>query len=641
MPGLLRRGYYRTRSLLGRHVVPRAPWLRRLDPRPPRPVAPAPKAAPVAAPAPKPARFSALNLDRLRRAGGEYPGSLPVTSHAEDLAALVGGRSDVAHFEDRIGTVPPPEGLVFAGVCNDKYVPGLEALILSLVRVYPGMSNRFVIFHDDGLSDFARARLLGIYPHFDFERRDPGVYDVAMGTGYNHARVGLLGYLTLEVLTMEEPEWIVVLDTDLLVLGDISALWSGTRIKAVADVGHRPYAIASAETGRLVINSGVLSFPRSERGPEAAARMAEVLARVNDVTDPALFRYADQKFWNIYLGGRDVEMLPQTYNTNKILLCRDYPDEIGSIRILHLTGPKPWYSFSDDTLLTEQDRKWRPKARAEFATAFALWNQAYRSTIVQSRTQRFLAEEGTALRALEGRCAGRPAVLIGNGPSLNDTDMSAFAGYEKIAFNWFVNHPDFDTIAPDHLVLPSHMLFGSWHTMTPALPEAFLTALTRHEHRPTLWFSFYFKDYIETLEELRGYEVRYFLFEKPFKRRIAHTGWAPLDLYAPLVDSNTGVLTAGVPMALHMGASRIVLVGCDSNYASASGSYFYAGSEHASNTTREDTLVATWEDGGEGPFGYQVVKALLDERGVELRDATVRPNLPMLEPLSLEDARLG
>ncbi|WP_062524250.1 hypothetical protein [Demequina rhizosphaerae] len=611
-----------------------------------RPAEAAPEPAPSTAPAPEPsparvapAPFSARNVERLRAAGGPYPGAIRQTDHPEDVEALLAGTYDFAHLTDDPEAGPPPADLAFAAVCNDKYAPGLEALALSLMRQYPGLTNRFLVFHDDSLSAFTRQRLLSIYPSFEFLRRDTASYDVTLGDHYNHLRVGHLGYLTLEVLTIEEPSWIVILDADLLVLGDISALWRGTAIKAVPDIGQRPYAIEAKATGTTIINSGVLSFPRSERGPEAAARMREVLATIDAEDDPSLSRFADQKFWNLYLGRRDVELLPQTYNMNKMLLEWDYPEEVGAVRILHLTGPKPWYGFVADTLLKGDDRKRYRRGTQKFTMSFALWNQAYGSAITALRVTQFREQEGPALETLRGRSAGRPVVLIGNGPSLRETDMTAFDGYEKVAFNWFVNHEDFDEIRPDHLVLPSHMLFGGWHTPQPELPREFLDALARHAHRPTLWTSFYFKPYLETLEELRGYDIRYFLFEKPFKRRIAKTGWAPLDLMSPLVDSNTGVLTAGVPMALHLGASSIVLVGCDSNYESAAGSYFYESDQHASLTTKPSDLLATWKEDGAGPFGYAVVRRELDRRGVPFLDATVGGRLDMLERISVDEAR--
>src|SRR5690606_10023483 len=156
---------------------------------------------------------------------------------------------------------------VFAAVCNDKYAPGLEALILSMLAVYPGLRCKFVVYHDSALSEFNRRRLLDLYPHFDFRARSTDRFNVALGEHGNHKRVGLLGYLSLEALEIQGASHVVILDSDLLVLGDISPLWSGAKIKAVPDIGAKPFGIVSAKTGKLVINSGVLSFPANELGP--------------------------------------------------------------------------------------------------------------------------------------------------------------------------------------------------------------------------------------------------------------------------------------------------------------------------------------------------------------------------------------
>lgn len=584
--------------------------------------------------------FSALALQTVVDNGGNFAGSFELRDDPLERAATLEGDFEVAHFVDHVGYEPPPADLVFVAVCNDKYAPGLEALLISLHRVYPGLENTFVVYHDGGLSDLSMHRLRQIHAQVRFERRNPFDYAVDMGMAYNHQRVGLLGYLTLEALTTAEPSWVVILDTDLLVLGDISPLWRGDRPKAVPDIGVRPYALTAPSTGRLILNSGVISLPKSERGADAKIRMEGVLSELATHADPLLDHFADQRFWNVYLSRRDLEYLPQNFNMNKVLYTHTYErTESGTPSILHITGAKPWFEFILRESTSGEERRRLRSARSRYRAAFALWNQTYMSGILRTRLNAFRDEEGPELDREKDRATGRPLVLIGNGPSLARTDMSAFDGCEKVAFNWFVRHQDFDRIRPDHLVLPSHMLFGGWHTPRPELPREFVDALTSHRHKPTLWISYYFKPYIETVPELADYAIRYFLFEKPFKRRIETHGWAPLDLYAPLVDSNTGVLTAGVPMALHFGASHIVLVGCDSNYSSASGSYFYDALEHASFTTREEQLVKTWEAGGAGEFGYRVVASILEERGVPFLDATVGGSLTVLPKLSLQEVR--
>ena len=532
-----------------------------------------------------------------------------------------------------VGGGPPPSGVAFVSVANDKYAPGLEALALSLVRQYPSFSSDIVVFHDESLSAFSISRLNRIYPHFRFLARSTERYDVGqIGASVNHRRVGLLGYLSLEALTLDEYDRVIVIDADTIVVNDISRLWTGEAIQVVADHGLLPFGLVATSLGRPVINSGMISLPAAELGAQAHA--LAVLPKVLDLVDPLLDSFADQKFWNLYLADREVEFVPVNYNTNKNLIDKYFPDQLATVAILHMTGPKPWYEFSDQELITDDDLARLGKVKAASKSTFGLWNHTYISALAAVRGQQFRAECGPELERLRGAASGRPAVLIGNGPSLRKTDLSVFEGYEKLTFNWFVHHEEFDEIRPEHLVLGSHMFFGGWHTSRPAFPTGFLPALTRHEHRPRIWTSYYFKDLIEQTPQLEGYEVSYFLFEKPLKTHLSRMGTVGLDLLAPLVDANTGVLTAGVPIAVHLGAQTLVLTGCDADYSSVSGSYFYAAGMHTSRTTESGQLINTWGELGVGQYGYQRVAEELAVRGRRLLDATVDGKLTVLEKVT-------
>lgn len=580
--------------------------------------------------------YSSLRLDQ--QAEGPF---IPRLNKNGNLArrALSQGRFVKPHFVYHHRVEAPPLDCSFVSVCNDKYVPGLEALILSLKKQYPGFCNRYIVYHDGQLSKFSQRRLTDLYPNFEFLQADPGQFTVRLGNAENHKRVGLLGYLSIHALAFPGPGHVIVLDTDLLVLRDISPLWNGEHIQAIPDIGVRPYGIVSAESGRPVLNSGVLSLPPHERGPGAVARAALVLRGLDRNTDADIAGFADQRFWNVFLADREVKLLPHNFNAIKSLVGTHCPDNLADVSVLHFTGPKPWYGFLHNELLAEGERAAYQDAEARFRTEFALWRANYIPALLRERTRQFHRDCAGDLDGLRSNAVGRPAVLIGNGPSLSRTNLNDFRGYEKIAFNWFVHHNDFDQVQVDHLVLASHMLFGGWQTPEPALPQSFIAALLKRRHRPRLWASYYFKPYLEQLEELKDYSISYFFFEKPFKRSISDTGLPEFDLHHPLVDANTGVLTAGVPIALHLGCRDIVLTGCDSNYRSTSGSYFYPESEHTSKTTRKTTLLKTWAKGGPGHYGYDVTHKALRERGVTLYDATRNGSLQAIPKMTSAQAR--
>jgi lipopolysaccharide biosynthesis glycosyltransferase len=534
----------------------------------------------------------------------------------------------------------PPADVAFVTVVNDKYAPGVEALVLSLLKQYPDFASDVIVFHDEALSDFSIDRLRGLYAGFRFERRSTSTYDVGqLADAPNHKRVGLLGYLSLEALRLTGYQRVIVIDADTIVLNDISRLWRGDKVYAVADHGALPFGIVAGTTGRPVINSGMISLPGAQLGEETYQRALALLPEVAKPVDPLIDRFADQKFWNVFLSSFDVEFLPVNYNTNKNLVDNFFTDFLGDVAVLHLTGAKPWFEFTDQDLVTEEDRLNLARSQRRSPRTFSLWRYNYDAAIGVARVRRFRADCAEGLEALRGTGDGRPAVLIGNGPSLQRTDLSRFEGFQTFVFNWFVHHEGFDTVRPDHLVLASHMFFGGWHTTRPEFPPGYLAALTKHEHRPRIWTSHYFKHLIESTPELEGYEVSYFMLERPFKQSTVKTGNVGLDLLAPLTDANTGVLTAGVPIAVHLGARDLVLVGCDSDYSSASGSYFYEAGLHTSRTTDESHLVSTWTPDGAGQYSYRRVAEELASHGVRLMDATVDGKLAVLDRIALEDVR--
>ncbi len=194
----------------------------------------------------------------------------------------------------------------------------------------------------------------------------------------------------------------------------------------------------------------------------------------------------------------------------------------------------------------------------------------------------------------------------------------------KIAFNWFPNHSNFDDIAVEHLMVMSHMFFGGWHTTDPAFPDGYLDTLTRRRHRPTLWFPYYFEPLIARTEELSDFEVRYLLLEKPFKQFAEQLGYLRTDLTRFLSDARTGVLTAGLPLAIHLGCRDVVLVGCDASYGVNDGNdYFYDAELHTSRSTTTSSLHTAWLAGGAAHACYRAAVREAADRRVTFTDATI------------------
>lgn len=519
----------------------------------------------------------------------------------------------------------PPSTIAFLTVANDRFFPGLEALLLSLLDVYPDFDSDFYVYHDNTLSPFAQSLLRNIYPKLVFVH-DPldWLSDIPSDSA-NRRRIGKLGFMNLNGFKYEQYDRVIVLDSDILVLDDISRLWDGNDevFYVCYDCGHREYVAKSKATGDFIINSGVVSIPKKYLGRRW---FEEIAAIANDFSPccPLLDRFADQRVWNIFLADKPKEIIELDYNCNIKYLVQFLDGNADGISIVHFAGAKPWFDkeFIHESLIPEQ-------GKSAGITYHRFWREHYRRLRYRSRLRQYSAYSPTRrsgpVKSDAFHAAGRTCIMIGNGPSIANTPLHALSRFERFCFNWFILHEQFDELAPEHLVLGSHMFFGGWNTQSPAFPEGYLDRLFQLRHKPVLWTSFYFKPLIESLGLHKEFECNYALFEKPFKRFIDRTGNTEFDLHGFLDDCRTGVLSLGVPVAVHLGFRRIVLVGCDSNYNRTNGdsNYFYKQDKHTSASTRSESLSATWGERGPGQFAYEVAAKALQRKGVVIEDATI------------------
>ena len=532
----------------------------------------------------------------------------------------------------------PGKDIAFLTVGNDKFVPGLEAMLRSFVEVYPDLESDVYVFNDGTLNEFCQQRLRRIYPNLHFRVPDMDWFDSVPQVSDNHKRIGKLGYMNIYGLTLEGYSRVILLDSDIIIYDDISALWEGDDFIVCLDAGDREYAVKSEYTGQFVFNSGVVSIPGHALGSESFEAIKKLVHETASVELCHIIdRFADQKVWNIFLKDKAPKYAPANYNCNIKYVIKSLNGQVDGLSIVHFAGPKPW---NDKTFIHED---FITPVTSKAVQYHKLWIDKYRSLTFKGRLREYHDWAGENLRRtpvkpdslFEGR---KLCVMIGNGPSIEVTDLEMIKDYERFAFNWFLLHDRFDEIKPDHLVLASHMFFGGWYTQNPQFPPGYLERLLTAKHRPVLWTSFYFRELFESLNLHKEFEVNYVLFEKPFKRFIDKVGRFVPDIDGFLDDGRTGVISAAIPAALGMGFETVVLVGCDSNYnqAGTTSKYFYDQSEHTSLETNEASLTSTWTDDGRGQFVYRMVSEALKARGVDFIDCTVNGAIRYVEKRDLE-----
>lgn len=384
----------------------------------------------------------------------------------------------------------PGPRVAFATVANDRFLPGLQGLLLSLLAVYPDLSSLFVVFHDGSLNPLDRAELLELYPRLLFEVPDPVWASALPRDSANRERIGILGYLNTYALGLRHFERVIVLDSDVLVFGALDRLWApGSAFRVVIDCGAKPYGLVSSHTRRPVINSGVISIPGWALSDTMLSRMEALIRSSADSVCPELDLFADQKVWNQLLAEQPVELLPVNYNCNIKYVVQFLEGCIEGLALVHFAGPKPW-------LLLEQ-----PRGRSRSITDHWLWIRTTRRLIWAWRLRQFQARD-------------RGAIDSGAADPTSGSGGCAVAAFDPTALLACA-----DAGASRHLVLSSPGLFGSVRSSDPQWPMPWwpaLTALLERRQPLTLWAPFSVRHRLEAAGIPAGLQCRFILLELPF-----------------------------------------------------------------------------------------------------------------------------
>ncbi len=385
----------------------------------------------------------------------------------------------------------PGSQVAFATVANDRFLPGLRGLLLSLLAVYPDLSSPFVVFHDGSLDWLDRAELLEIYPHLIFEVPDPSWASALPRDSANRERIGVLGYLNTYALGLRGYERVIVLDSDVLVFAALDRLWApGSAFRVVIDCGANPFGVVSGYSGRPVINSGVISIPGSALCDTMVSRMQALIGSSADAVCPCLDLFADQKVWNQLLIDQPVELLPINFNCNIKYVVQFLDGCIEGLALVHFAGPKPW-------LLHEQ-----PRGRSKSITDHWLWIRTTRQLTWAWRLRQFQAHwEQLTATDLDGSTAWQ-----------RSTGLACAAFHPQVLVD------STEGAASWHLVLHSAEQLGPNGGRDPHWPADWVPGLSALADRPsmTLWAPFSLRHLIQVAAVPTGIDCRFILMELPF-----------------------------------------------------------------------------------------------------------------------------
>lgn len=214
-------------------------------------------------------------------------------------------------------------------ICDKKFIPGFEVMLKSLLDSNPVISEKkewdiIVLTNDLQEGDLYRAKAL--YNDISLQRIDTKKYEEINETLNKTIPEANGSYLKFEVFSLEEYDRVLFLDSDLLILQDISEL-----LEMDCDFG------ACRDLLIEQFNSGVMSIGKKYLGED----------KVNDLIELTKTQgpgeHADQDILNLYF--KDYFEIPIYFNFLKTYYNYPFLHKFPipqHFKILHYIIHKPW-----------------------------------------------------------------------------------------------------------------------------------------------------------------------------------------------------------------------------------------------------------------------------------------------------------
>ncbi|MFF4251333.1 glycosyltransferase [Streptomyces sp. NPDC001663] len=243
--------------------------------------------------------------------------------------------------------------IAFASFVDENYLPGFLVLLRSLALSNPEVCEDFVVLYDD-LRPGSIAQIRALHPRIVLKRVDADRYD-SYKKGDQDNYLVRKAYFILDVFRIREYDTVITLDTDMVVLGDLSEL---------LQLREGLAAVPQFFYGQHKLNSGLLVIQREYLSDVFCAKLDKCGRSGHYELDKH-----DQGILNSVLDG-DFVRLDARYNFVKRRLSGDLPVP-DDTAILHFTGRhKPWQGGEAGYSLAEE--RWR-----EFELTDAEFHAAY------------------------------------------------------------------------------------------------------------------------------------------------------------------------------------------------------------------------------------------------------------------------
>lgn len=246
---------------------------------------------------------------------------------------------------------------------------------------------------------------------------------------------------------------------------------------------------------------------------------------------------------------------------------------------------------------------------------------------LQRAKERQLPAEVRRLLALNARLhrrhAGERCFVIGNGPSLNDQDLTRLHDRVTFAVNRFIHHPQAEEINPTYYCITDPKFgTGAWGT-------DFVEQLEQRLPNTILFLTYEGWRLVEDRGIVADHEKYVILPNQQY-----HFGYdRPIDLTRGIPGSSN-VTKAALSIAAYMGVAEICLLGIDGNgLILEEGSHFYGHEPRPKDQRKFETDLMSMSM---GMRGWRAIEDYLRRRNIALYSMNPRSVLTDLTVISYD-----
>lgn len=211
--------------------------------------------------------------------------------------------------------------------------------------------------------------------------------------------------------------------------------------------------------------------------------------------------------------------------------------------------------------------------------------------------------------------------IFGNGPSINNYDLSLLKNEYTFCSNWFINHKNIKELNINY--------YCAYDTafVEPYLNQTWFEMLKNIKFEkmffPKKWEKYNFSKravFLEYKDDIKLYEQNIY----------------NVNIEEHLADGATVIINFCIPIAMYMGFKEIILIGVDNNYHQIQNKpYFYELSKHLTKADLSKERDEIWQE--QTKNAYKIILEYANKHKISILNITQNSTFNIFKTVNFDD----